>query len=69
VATASVVVSDVPAYAVAGGNPAKVIRMRYDAPTVERLLEIAWWDWPSDKIGRNLDALRRSDLGTLEAAR
>jgi virginiamycin A acetyltransferase len=69
VATSSVVVSDIPPYAVAGGNPAKAVKMRYDDATVKRLLEIAWWDWPADKIGRNLDALRRSDLTRLEAAK
>ncbi len=69
IATRSVVVSDVPPYAIAGGNPARTIRMRYDAATVRRLLDIAWWNWPADKIGRNRDALRQSDLAKLEAAR
>jgi virginiamycin A acetyltransferase len=69
VATESVVVSDVPAYAIVGGNPAKLIKMRFDDATVQRLLDIAWWDWPADKIGRNLDALRRSDLSALERAK
>jgi virginiamycin A acetyltransferase len=69
VATSSVVVSDIPPYAVAGGNPARAVKMRYDEATVKRLLEIAWWDWPADKIERNLDALRRSDLTRLEAAK
>jgi virginiamycin A acetyltransferase len=33
------------------------------------LLAIAWWDWPADKITRNLDAIRGSDIARLEAAR
>ena len=68
VATASVVASDVPPYAIVGGNPARILKMRFDAPTIQRLLAIAWWDWPQERIGRNLAALRRADLAQLEAA-
>ena len=46
IATRSVVTRDVPPYAIVGGNPAQVIRTRFDEPTIERLLRIAWWDWP-----------------------
>jgi virginiamycin A acetyltransferase len=46
VAAASVVASDVPPYAIVGGNPARVIRGRYGDEDVERLLRAAWWDWP-----------------------
>lgn len=69
VATASVVVSDVTPYTVVGGNPAQLIKRRFDEATVKRLLEIAWWNWPPEKITRNLDALRRSDLTLLSNAR
>jgi virginiamycin A acetyltransferase len=50
VAAASVVVSDIPPYAIAGGNPAHVIRRRYDDEDVERLLHAAWWDWPVELV-------------------
>ncbi len=46
VAAASVVSSDVPPYAVVAGNPARIVRRRYDDRDVERLLNAAWWDWP-----------------------
>lgn len=68
VAARSVVTHDVPPYAIVGGNPAKTMRMRFDARTVERLLAVAWWDWPLDKVGRNLDAIRGADIARLEAA-
>ena len=42
----SVVVGDLPPYAIAGGNPARVLRMRFTEPEVEALLRAAWWDWP-----------------------
>lgn len=68
VASSSVVVGDVPPFAVVGGNPARVIRMRFDEKTVAALLEIAWWDWDADKIGRNRHAIRGADLEALRAA-
>lgn len=68
VAAGSVVSRDVPAYAVVAGNPAKDVRRRFDAATVTRLLALAWWDWPVEKISRNLNAIRGNDLDALEAA-
>ena len=50
VAARSVVSHDVPPYAIVAGNPAKVVKARFDAGTTRRLLAIAWWDWPVDKI-------------------
>jgi Acetyltransferase (isoleucine patch superfamily) len=68
VAAGSVVVSDVPPYAVVGGNPAKVIKTRFDAATVERLLAIAWWDWPVETITRNLESIVGGDVDRLVRA-
>lgn len=65
IAARSVVTSDVPAYAVVGGNPAKVIRMRFDEGTVAKLEEIAWWDWPVAKITENLGKIVAGDVGAL----
>ena len=68
VAAASVVARDVPPYAVVGGNPAAVIRMRYPSDVVEKLLTIAWWDWPIEKIEANLESLTDGDLVALRSA-
>ncbi|EAU40898.1 streptogramin A acetyl transferase [Fulvimarina pelagi HTCC2506] len=66
VATNSTLVSNVPAYAVVGGNPARVIRMRYNEETIARLLAIAWWTWSAEEISSNLDLIRGDDLDALE---
>jgi virginiamycin A acetyltransferase len=50
VAAASVVSADVPPYAIVAGNPARVVRRRYDDADVDRLLRAAWWDWPIDAV-------------------
>ncbi|WP_407066406.1 CatB-related O-acetyltransferase [Jannaschia seohaensis] len=68
VAAMSVVTRDVPPYAIVAGNPARVVRTRFDDATVTRLLSIAWWDWDAAKITRNLDAIRGADLTALESA-
>lgn len=68
VAARSVVSADVPAYAIVAGNPARVVRMRYDETQVQRLLRIAWWDWDADKVSRNLELIVGADLDALEAA-
>jgi virginiamycin A acetyltransferase len=68
VAAKSVVTHDVPAYAIVAGNAAKVVKMRFDDKTVRRLLMASWWDWPVDKISRNLNAIRGAEIARLEAA-
>ncbi|BDA82749.1 streptogramin A acetyl transferase [Aureimonas sp. SA4125] len=69
VAAGSVVTKDVPPYALVAGNPAEVRRMRFPDKIVERLLAAAWWDWPRDKLMRNLNAVRGADIDLLETAR
>lgn len=69
VAAKAVVGRNVPPYAIVAGNPAVVMKRRFDDATINRLLAVAWWDWPVDKISRNLDAIRGADIGRLEAAR
>jgi len=69
VAARSVVASDVAPYAVVGGNPAREIRRRFDDATIARLLAVAWWDWPAEKVTRNLAAIRGGDIDALEACR
>lgn len=58
----AVVSRDVPSYAVAVGNPAKVVRHRFDQPTIDRLLAVSWWDWPEQKIARFMPRLLDPDI-------
>src|SRR5689334_12327495 len=68
VASRSVVTGDVPPYAIVGGNPAAVIKSRFAPAVVDELLRIAWWDWPIDKVSRNLGAIVAADLDALSAS-
>lgn len=68
VSSRSVVTSDIPAYTVAGGNPAKPIKQRFCADTVEVLEKLSWWDWPIDKITRHLELIVSADVEALQQA-
>ena len=55
VGTGFVVTGHVPDYCIVAGNPGRILRRRFSHAEVLQLLEIAWWDWPIDKI-RALEA-------------
>lgn len=55
VAAGSVVTEPVPPFAIVGGVPAVVIKYRFPAETIERLLRVGWWDWNPEQIKRNMD--------------
>lgn len=44
IANNSVITKDVEPYSIVGGNPAKVIKKRFDDETINSLLELSWWD-------------------------
>ncbi|MBA3721450.1 MAG: CatB-related O-acetyltransferase [Parachlamydiaceae bacterium] len=68
IATRAVVVKDVPPYSIVAGNPGKVVKKRFDDATIDRLLQIAWWDWNIEKINRNLPLICNLDIDALENA-
>ena len=68
VAGKSVVTTDVPAYSIVGGNPAKVIKYRFAESTIDSLLELSWWDWDIQVITDNLEAITNCDLEHLITA-
>ena len=50
IGTGAVVAKDVPPYAVVVGNPARVIKYRFDEATIEWLQKLRWWNWTPEKI-------------------
>lgn len=64
----AVVTGTIPPYAIAAGNPARIIRMRFDEETIDILLKMEWWDWDAQKVSENLEVLtncNREDLRKL----
>jgi acetyltransferase-like isoleucine patch superfamily enzyme len=46
----AVVTSDVPPYAIVAGNPARVLRYRFEERVRERLQALRWWEWSDERI-------------------
>ncbi|ASO19563.1 virginiamycin A acetyltransferase [Actinoalloteichus hoggarensis] len=66
IATGAVVTADVPPYAIVGGNPARVIRLRYDEADVARLTAAAWWDWPLELVTEHARTLMTGTPADIE---
>jgi len=68
VAARAVVARDVPPYAIVAGNPARVVRLRFDEATVAALLESRWWDRPREALAPLLPLLMSQRTGEFLAA-
>jgi acetyltransferase-like isoleucine patch superfamily enzyme len=53
IAAGAVVTKNVAPYSIAGGVPAKLIRLRFNQDQVDKLLNIKWWNWDFQKIKAN----------------
>jgi phosphonate metabolism protein (transferase hexapeptide repeat family) len=58
VGAGAVVTRDVPAYMIAVGNPARVVKARFPEPIAVRMSALAWWNWPRDTIRASLADFR-----------
>ena len=65
IASKSVVTKDVPDYAIVGGNPAQIIKYRFEEDVIAALLNTAWWNWPVEKITKNLDLITQPNITKL----
>lgn len=62
VGSEALVTKDVPPYAIVGGNPAKVIKYRFDSETIEKLLKIKWWDFSEEELVKAIPLLQSTDI-------
>lgn len=67
IGTNALVSKDVEPYAIVGGNPAKVIRKRFDEETIHFLLELAWWNWPIEKISLHAQKIATGNMIDLKS--
>jgi chloramphenicol O-acetyltransferase type B len=65
IASRAVVTKNVGAYEIWGGNPARLIKKRFEKEDIAKLLQIKWWDWNLETLKRNLQHLRSADVATL----
>ena len=66
IGTRAVVTKDVEPYSIVGGVPAKEIRKRFAPEVIKRLLELQWWNWPEEKIRKEISAIRNGEIELLE---
>lgn len=65
IASRAVVTRDVAPYTIVAGNPARPIRTRFQDDQIAMLLQMAWWDWPLERIEQAMPLLCASDIEAL----
>ena len=65
IGTNAVVAKDIPPYAIAVGNPARVVKYRFSKKQIKKLLKIKWWDWPLYQVYDNIDLIDSEDVDKL----
>lgn len=61
----SIVTKDVPPYSIVAGNPASIIKYRFEEETIEKLLKIKWWDFDEKEIINIIPLLQSEDISEL----
>ncbi|HAD84372.1 MAG TPA: type B chloramphenicol O-acetyltransferase [Brevundimonas sp.] len=67
IGTRALVTRDVEPYAIIGGNPARVIRKRFDDDSIAMLMQMKWWDWDDARLGEAMPLLCSGDITALHA--
>ncbi|WP_261817060.1 type B chloramphenicol O-acetyltransferase [Vibrio gallicus] len=65
IASRAVVTKDVQPYEIVGSNPATHIRYRFEPATIEKLLQMQWWNWPDNKLKQAIPLITSQDIDGL----
>jgi acetyltransferase-like isoleucine patch superfamily enzyme len=61
----ALITKDVPDYAIAGGNPFRIIKYRFSEDIIKKLLEIVWWDWNTKVLPDIIPILQSNNINGL----
>lgn len=62
IGTKAIVAKDVPSYAVVVGNPAEIKKYRFSKDDIEKLEQIAWWNWDDSKVNEKIKMICNNDI-------
>lgn len=65
IAAGAIVTKDVEPYSIVGGNPARVIKKRFDDTIIKRMEEIEWWNWKKEYIYDAIPILQSNNINKL----
>lgn len=63
----AVVTKDVPPYAIVAGNPARIVKYRFEQKIIDKFLEMKWWDWDYKHIYAAIPLLQSGEIDKLFA--
>jgi virginiamycin A acetyltransferase len=66
IGTGALVTKDVAPYEMIGGNPAKLIRKRFDDETIDFLLQLQWWNWSIEQVREHVLPIMKGDKEILK---
>lgn len=58
VGAGAVVAKDIPPFAIAVGNPVKIIKYRFSEEIIEKLLTLKWWEWDDEKVFQSVPLMK-----------
>lgn len=58
----SIITKDIPPYAIVAGNPAKIIKYRFNNEIIEKLLDVKWWDFKEEKLVKVIPLLQSNNI-------
>jgi acetyltransferase-like isoleucine patch superfamily enzyme len=64
----ALIAKDVPDYAIVVGNPSNIIRYRFEKETVEKFLNLKWWDLNEEEIEDLIPLFYSNDLDNFIAS-
>ena len=67
VGTHAIVTKDVPPYAIVAGNPARIVKYRFEQDVIDKFMEMKWWDWDYEHIYEAIPLLQSGEIDKLFA--